>query len=323
MGPKNIILIVMAISIVAGAFVFAEFRNNQLKKVVYDAPIATGNNDELSSAALSDYSLKDTDADDLKDWEEVLLGTDPRKADTDADGTPDGKEANSGRNPLVKSSNDGMRNTSVSTSTKANLTPTDKLARDFFARYMELNQLGLAKDAQSQQELVGQVLKNGLVLEIPKSFTLKDIKISPDSSKEYATRYGNLLGAVFNNNQILGRDEAVIAKESLEKEEPEILREIDPIISAYKKIVEGLLKISAPANAASVHLGIVNSVSKFLFIAESFRKSDVDALKGLQAASGYLDAGKSLIDSLQAMKKYLSSLNISYAPNEPGNMFFR
>lgn len=43
---------------------------------------------------------KDTDGDGLKDWEEVIINTDPKNPDTDSDGTPDGKEVDQGRSPV-------------------------------------------------------------------------------------------------------------------------------------------------------------------------------------------------------------------------------
>ncbi|MBI5408654.1 MAG: fibronectin type III domain-containing protein [Nitrospirae bacterium] len=57
----------------------------------------------------------DTDNDDLTDYEEGVLGTDPSKADTDNDGMPDGWEVNNHLNPLVNdadedSDGDGLTN---------------------------------------------------------------------------------------------------------------------------------------------------------------------------------------------------------------------
>lgn len=43
---------------------------------------------------------KDTDGDGIKDWEEVIIGTDPKNPDTDGDGTPDGKEIQQNRIPI-------------------------------------------------------------------------------------------------------------------------------------------------------------------------------------------------------------------------------
>lgn len=310
MGRKNIILIVMAILVVAGAFAFAEYRNKYSEKLVYDAPIVTSgvssSGENLSSEILNEYANKDSDEDGLKDWEELLSGTDPHKADTDGNGIKDGKEP---------------RSSSGTTAVVVELSPTDKLARDFFARYMELNQVGLTGDAASQTELIGQVLKNGMVLATPKTYSLKDIVVIQDTSTVAIKKYGNEVGGIFQRNQNLGRDEAVIAREAVEKEEPEILKEIDPIISIYKNIVQSLLKVQVPQNEAKMHVDTINAMNKFLFVAESLRQTNVDPLRGLQGASTYLEAGESLFNALRALSRHFSSLGISFTTSEGGAIF--
>jgi len=313
---KNILLILGAILVVAGAFVLAEYRNRQVKKVVYTSEIAT-----TTEGISFELQNLDTDRDGLKDWEEVLLGTDPDKADTDGDGTADGREAASGRNPLVKGPNDTEKTMPTSALPNQKLTPTEVMAREFFSRYMELSQVGLARDPQSQAELVGEVLKNGIVLAAPKVYTLKDILVTADTSQQSIRKYGNEIGTIFQKNQYEGRDESVIAKESVDEDDPEILKEIDPIIASYKKIIDGLLKTPAPRGMEVMHLNFVNAMSHFLFNAESFRRTDTDPLRSLQAAAGYLEAGESLFDALRAFVKYFYSQNISYAPTEGGSMF--
>ncbi len=309
-------LIVLAGLVVVGAFVLAEYRNKQIKKVVYSSIVATS-----TEGLSSELQNIDTDTDGLKDWEEVLLGTDPDKSDTDGDGTADGKEAVAGRNPLVKGPNDSQKETAKNGIPNEKLTQTDILSRDFFARYMELNQTGLSGDAQSQSELIGQVLKNGIVLSSPKVYTQKDMVISADESTAAIRKYGNEVGAIFKKNKNSRRDETVIANDSLEKEDPEILKEIDPIISTYKSILQSLLNTPTPQVMISMHTDLINSVSRFLFVAESLRQTDVDALKGLQGASGYMAAGESFFNALRALTTYFSSVGISYTQNEGGGMF--
>ena len=313
---QNIVLIVLAGLVVVGAFVLAEYRNKQIKKVVYSSIVATS-----TEGLSSELQNIDTDTDGLKDWEEVLLGTDPDKSDTDGDGTADGKEAVAGRNPLVKGPNDSQKETAKNGIPNEKLTQTDILSRDFFARYMELNQTGLSGDAQSQSELIGQVLKNGIVLSSPKVYTQKDMVISADESTAAIRKYGNEVGAIFKKNKNSRRDETVIANDSLEKEDPEILKEIDPIISTYKSILQSLLNTPTPQVMISMHTDLINSVSRFLFVAESLRQTDVDALKGLQGASGYMAAGESFFNALRALTTYFSSVGISYTQNEGGGMF--
>lgn len=315
---KNSLLILAAILLVGGAFALAEYRNSQTKKIVYTAPIVTTSTKALSS----ELQNVDSDGDGLKDWEEVLLGTDPHKADTDGDGTPDGAEAAAGRNPLVKGPNDKASSTTKNgIAPSATLTATDKAARDFFARYMELNQAGLSGDASSQQQLIEDVIKNGVVLAKPKAYTLKDILVNPDSSKEAIRKYGNNMGAIFTKYQNNGRDEAVIAKEALDKEEPQILTEIDPIISVYKNIISALLKTRVPQNMTDMHLNFINATSKFLFVAESLRHADTDSLRALQGASLELEAGESLFNAFKDLTSYFKSVDISFDLNEAGSMF--
>ncbi len=314
---KNIVLIVIATILVGGAFAYAEYRNTQSKKLVYSSPISAVIN-ELPS----DLQSQDSDNDGLKDWEEILLGTDPHKADTDGDGTSDGEEARAGRNPLVKGPNDSASETSKNGVAAAELSSTDKLARDFFTRYMELNQQGMAADAGSQTELIGQIMQNGLVLNKPKAYDLKDIVVSADSSKAAIQSYGNQLGALYKKYyDPQSGNEVTIAKQSLDEENPDLLKQIDPIIAIYTNILNGLLKIHAPGSLAANHLNMVNSFSTLLFSAQSLRKVDTDTLAGVQGTSVWLGAVTALNTSFNALKSSFAANGIVYGPSEGGSFF--
>lgn len=312
-------LIIGSALIVAAAFAWAEYQNRQSEKAIYNASISTSTIESISP----DLQTKDSDGDGLKDWEEVLLGTDPHNPDTDGDGTSDGKEVAAGRNPLIKGPNDNAKSVAETANAKKEaLTQTDLVARDFFARYMELNQAGLAGDSQSQADLIGQVLKNGMVLSTPKLYAQKDILVSADDSAAAIKRYGNEVGAIFKKySNPNARNEVVIAKESVEAEKPEALKEIDPIITTYKNIVTNLLKVSAPQSLAENHLKLVNSLSTLLFCAESLRKIDKDAVAGIQGTSLWLGAATDLNQSFITLKSSFTSNGITYAAGEPGSFF--
>jgi hypothetical protein len=318
MRARNIILILVAIFLVTGAFAFAEYRNNQIKKVVYDATTVSAAEDII----LPQLQDEDGDSDGLKDWEEVLLGTDPRNPDTDKDGTADGKEASSGRNPLVKGPNDKAGTASASSKKEENLTSTDKLARDFFARYMELKQIGLSGDKQSQEELVSAAIKNGLVLRQPATYNETEIILHGDNSPEALKKYGNEVGEIFQkNNPVSSRNEMIIAKDSVEKENLEILKEIDPIIAAYKKILNSLVKVKTPDSLKQIHLDLLNSMNEILFTANSLRKIDTDPLSGIQGTAMYLKGAGDLNKAFNALKNFLDSNHIVYTKDEFGSFF--
>lgn len=316
---KNLALIFVAAIIVGGAFAFAEWRNSQAKKVVYSAPIQAVVN-ELPS----DLQSLDSDNDGLKDWEEVLLGTDPHKADTDGDGTPDGKEAQLGRNPLVKGPNDKAADAAHVTASAgdAELTATDKVARDFFARYMELNQAGLVNDGASQADLIDQVTKNGIILDAPKTYTAANLNVSADNSKEAIKFYGNVEGNIFKKhfNPTLPNEMNVV-KESLEKEDPSILKQIDPIIATYKGILEDSLKVQVPSGLIETHLLLVNSLSTLKFSAEQVRKTDKDTLSAINGSSVWLGAVQGLNAALNGIKAAFTQNGIVYNPEEGGAFF--
>lgn len=316
---KNTLFILLAALIVGGAFVVAEYRNNQSKKMVYTAPLVSTS----TAAFTAELQSLDTDKDGLKDWEEVLLGTNPKNADTDGDKTPDGTEAAAGRNPLVKAPND--KNTDPiknGVGASATLTPTDMVARDFFARYMELTQTGLTGDKASQLELIGEVVKSGMVLAKPKIYSQNDILVSSDDSKEAIRKYGNEVGALFikysNPN---ARNEVIIAKESVDQEEPEILKEIDPIIATYKNILTGVLKLSPPRTLTTIHLGLVNSLSILYFAADSLRNLEKDSLTGIQGSSVWLSGATGLNAAFNSLKAIFVGEGIRYLQGEPGNFF--
>ena len=316
MGRKNIFLILLAVAIVILAFVVAEFKNTQDQKVVYENVLST-----TTSLAYEEIKELDTDEGGLKDWEEVLLGTDSKKADTDGDGTPDGKEVSLNRNPLVK----GPKDTAATNSTsikREDLSPTDLFARDFFARYMELKQAGLSEDKYSQQELIGQVLKSGVVIGIPKTYSKKDISVITATEKDAVKKYGNNIGGIFKRNSNPAfRNEVFIAKESLEKEDPEILKELDPIINSYKKIINELLKVYTPESLSNTHLELINNMSSLLFSAEYMKKIDTDALSGLQGITRYVDTVKALSANFNSIKNSFDISGITFSPSEDGSFF--
>lgn len=317
-STKNVLLIFIAILLVGGGFIVAEYRNGKAE-AIYSAPItATVTDDDLTN-----IQKTDSDGDGLADWEEILIGTDPKNADTDHDGTPDGKEVQLGRNPLVKGPNDKISKTASAdlTKTTENLTATDKLGRDFFARYMQLRAMGISSDKQSQSEIVNESLRNGSVISRPKTYTSTEILIRSDNNKESVKKYINDAGAVFKRYSIHSRNETIIAKEAIERKDSNVLKEIDPIIVSYRNTFNGLLKVEVPQAMTQMHVDLINSVNILLFVAEGLRKADVDPLLGIQATSMYIDGVQSFVVAYNGIKSYLTFLGITYVSDDGGSFF--
>lgn len=283
----NILLILVAILLVGGSFVFAEYRNKQAEDI-YQAKDLTASTNDITTAPQE----VDTDGDGSKDWEEILVGTNPND--------PKSKPS------TTKSS----ATTDLTATPPEKLSQIDLVSRDFFARYMELRQLGASKDKASQEELARTTAGN-ISLSKPADYSIDEILTKSDTSNAAVIQYGNEISAIFKKYAIQSRNEAVITKESLDKEDPEILKEIDPIILSYKNIINSLIKVAAPQSMATMHLDLVNAMNGSLFVAQSLRNSDADAIKGVQAVVYYQVVSQQLYNAFSAIKSYFKYLGIN------------
>ena len=253
-------MILIAILLVGGAFLLAEYRNKNAE-MVYTVPIVS------TSTDLQNLS-------DSTDWKQILLAND--KATTTA----------------VKDL----------TKTKAQLTPTDLLARNFFAKYMAASESGIADDAQVQQDIINNVLSSDTLAPNPILYSSKDIKYivndpSPTAQKKYVADIINVL----KNYPVAGISEPEIAKSSFDNGDVSILAQIDPKIDGYKKTLSGLFTVAVPSSLLSSHVDLVNAMSKMLYVAEGLRKSGADPLRGVQGMALYVDANTSLMASMDTL----------------------
>ena len=277
---KNVFMILIAILLVGGAFVLAEYRNKDAE-MVYTEPAISSTSTDLQNLA------------DSTDWKKVLLANDRNSTSTVKD--------------LTKS--------------KEPLTPVDVLSRNFFARYMELRQTGNVDDVASQQDLINQVLKDGIVMAKPKVYSYNDIVIKDDLSTAGVKQYGNDLATILKTYSVNSRNEAVIAKEAFDKNDFTILNELDPIKDSYKNILNALLRTSAPKPVVMIHIDLINLMSSSIFMIDGFKKSSNDPMSGIQAVGIAAQNGDASIAIFDNLRKTLSGLGISYSSTESGSIF--
>jgi len=278
-STKNVLMILVAVLLVGGAFLLAEYRNKKAEIVYTNTPVSMENDFEQLS--------------DNVDWKKILIVNDISTSTNAKDLTLE----------------------------KEKLTSTDLLGRDFFARYMELRQIGGANDKTSQEDLVTEVLRNGVMMTTPKTYTVVDILTKEDSSSESLRKYGNDVGSIIKKYSVVSRNEAVIAKDAMDKENMKILEELDPIVKSYKNTLAALLKVQAPTSISKSHLELVNAMSSMVFIAEGLRKSGVDPLAGIQAVARYAATAQQFASAINNIKNQLTIIGIVYAKNEGGVLF--
>jgi hypothetical protein len=236
--------------------------------------------------------------------------------------TSDGAEIAAGRNPVVKKAgviDDSFvalakKATANATTSKEAFTITDQFSRDLFQKYAELRQLGASGDKAEQKLLISELLSNSKYLVAPKTYDNKELILQMDGSKAALEQYGNRIAAILKNNKIEGRNEAIIVKESLAKEDPSILKELDPIIASYKTMLQEFIATPAPQPLFQYHKKLVNAFSLLVYINESYRKADTDPVVALQGLSRVQDGIVMLFDSLKGIKTYLEAAGLAFNP---------
>ncbi len=273
-------MILLAILIVGGFFVLAEYTNKK-NQPVYTNEIVNINKNT------------DKNPENSADWKKVLLANENTDTKTVKD----------------------------LTQKQETLTATDILGRDFFARYMEMRQMGNINDKANQDELISQVLKNGVLLANPKVYTIADVITINDDSAAAIKKYGNDIGQVFKTYTIKSRNETVIAKDAMDKGDNKILEELNPIITSYRNILNGIIRVKTPQSFSKLQLNLINSMSSLLFVVENLKKISSDPFTGVQAASKYIPSVQMYASAVNAIKDQMILQGIKYSPDEYGVFF--
>lgn len=318
-------MIIFATGIVAfGIFFVATKSQNTSPKPLVSTGLQAVSIEDQNSDLIAE---KDTDKDGLKDWEEVLWRTNPEKSDTDLDGTTDGEEVELERNPTIKGPSDKIADNPFAQNQEGvkgePLTTTDKFARDVFAEYITVKQAngGTPLTSAEQKEIVLRMLdENENVL--PKiEYARADIILSKDSASTTIRAYGNELGRIIKTYSISARDEGIILRDSIDAEDAELLKELDPIIKAYQSLLSNFLRTKAPANASLIHLALINSFSDIITTVQGMRSLYEDPLEALQGAGHFPDARGNMLIALQRVKAYFRESGVIFTKEEQGDIF--
>lgn len=188
------------------------------------------------------------------------------------------------------------------------LTPADKLGRNFFTQYAQLNQAGLTNDPQTVSDSMGQVASQTVGgLSGPKVYSLNDIVIGANGTPATAS-YGNSLISVFNS--MPNQNEAVIAQQAFDDNDMSELAEIDPVITSYSNMISKLVKVPTPRPLAQYQLNLINGLSIALYNAESFRHMDTDPVQGLSAVSLEVIGLQNISLALSNIQNYFISAGV-------------
>jgi hypothetical protein len=276
-------------------------------------------NDSAKSLSLEAVSISnidsdlDTDKDGLKDWQELLWGTDKNNADSDKDGTTDSKEIEAGRDPSIAGPDDRLEKTrgisessvksfSASVSSDPN-NISNKVSHDLFSKFMALQNSGNL-DEDSQAQVINDVITNIDPGSIPPRYSLTDVRVV-DTNTASLRAYGNQVAEAVLN---LGK---TITPNSSNKDS----------LSQYVKTIESLRAMNTPATLGLNHLQILNNFNATYQMLALLAEYEKDPIKGLVALKSIQTNNKNSVALFETIASELKNSDIIFDKTEAGNIW--
>ncbi len=311
MPSKKTLIFFAVIILLVSSFIFYTYKRGSTENYINTDSLTALKNNTVSQ----EQEAKDTDGDGLKDWEEVLYGTNPNNPDTDGDGTPDGLEIQHNRNPLIKGPKDSLTPTATkngSTPTNSdNLTLTDKFAEDFFIKFMNLKQSGVKVTSDNADQIASDYLKSSSLPDIQgKTYKEKDlqlIKTDKNILKTYSDSVTLVMARYWPNNK---NNESLILQSAFDTTQDNPINEktlngLTGITDNYKKILTQLVSTPVPELAVSFHINILNSLSLYIKTLEMITGAYSDPLSGLAGLNALQTNQTNLIVNIANLRTYL------------------
>jgi len=230
---------------------------------------------QKSSPITADKSLlenlfdKDSDGDGLKDWEEVLWGTDQEKAATfdeilDLAWVESRQKEIAGSNGITASDENGEEN------------QTDKFSRELYATLAALEAENV--DQTTIYDISANLGTAMFDSELPDYF--KQVKIGSISEEMYLE---NLVNSIEKAGD-LGNELAVIGAVTAGEESPE---KIVGFAGSYKDLANELSNLIVPEGLSAFHLSLINDLYKVGLSLDSLAKTTSDPIVGLIGLAQY------------------------------------
>lgn len=237
----------------------------------------------------------------------IILSIKPKVPEKAKDVVADLDYSNYNTTPTATSSKDWANvlnkiGPSVSTTTDSlpeDATLTARLAKDIFARYLQIASKDHSVTDQETQQIVDALLNTPEYTEGIRgvSYVKSNLHIVGDSSLPALKKYSDTVNTIFDGgmNQIKTKNSiAFIINDALTSQDPKKIEGLDTFIKGTKYVLDNLLKMNVPSELADLHLQLVNAVSNIYSDVQSMRETFNDPVRG------YIGAGKYPQDTDQA-----------------------
>jgi hypothetical protein len=246
--------------------------------------------------SVSELVGQDSNNNGIQDWEETLWGLDPKG---------DGSENKNFIINKKKSLNGGV----LPADTTENLSDNDKMAREFFAMIISLQQSGNLNE-EAIKNISNSVGAN-VVAEDLKDIYTKDMLNIQSTTTITLGSYQNAMQKIIRkyNGTDMG-DELSFIGQAVAGNDPQVLKVGVSIANSYRSLGSDIMKVSVPSSLAGTHLELANNMEKTARSIENMGKLLDNPMQGMTAIVQYKRYNDALLANLEQIRIFFTKNGI-------------
>lgn len=214
---------------------------------------------------LREYAAKDSDTDNLPDWQEALYGTDPLNPESFKEGVKDGEAVAQGLiepKVMVRAEGEATDLDSIPGTVAAPSSLTDRFAQTLLTQYLSNRGATVPTSEEIVQFVEAGVNELSMNAARPNRFSLDDVRVSGTSGKEALAEYAALAEQAIAANTvpstISAKNELSYFQDAL-RGDSSAVDKINALSKAYEDMAHALMRIAVPQEARQAHVAIANA----------------------------------------------------------------
>lgn len=230
------------------------------------------NKSQLHVASVTETAAPDADDDGLADWEEELLGTDPRNPDSDGNGTLDGEQHTTQNTYIAPMKNDDVLN------------------------YVNR----LERTAQTAENKISATTQEEFTIP-PNRFTHKDLYTTNTNSETMAVYAYNISGLITSYRPRTETNATEAIRRWVENPTEEHRATLNTMVELNTELIKKLARIDVPYAIAEDHTTLINAIDQKNKALQDALEAADDPTKKLYATARFMNFTKKQSDAIVAI----------------------
>lgn len=145
-----------------------------------------------------------------------------------------------------------------------------------------------------------------------------------ETTGESLRAYGNILVEIHERHEPSERIEKnlTVLQRAIEQDDPQLLESFIPIEETYQNMIVDMLNIRIPTELAALHLELLNLYEAMASNINAMQLIFDDPLLTLAKIEEHTNAADSIIKTMRAITKTLTSYGVVYTKEEPGSKLY-